>query len=1730
MITGYSIIKEIFSNLDTHILRAVSDSTGNKVIIKIKRNGAFESSKENSLHNEAKAYEFVSGENWSSLIEFREATDYCALVIEDICGDSLENFIRKDVLDFSQKLKIAIEISKSLEILHDHDLIHKDINPTNIICTNTADRVCVIDLGLAETFDRVSVQETFGSGDSTFNGTIKYMSPEQTGRIGRKIDTRSDLYSLGVTLYELFSGVLPFKTRSDLETMHAHIAIQPKSPSRFDKRIPEILSEIVLKLLNKSPGQRYQSAYGLRKDLERCIAEWKEKGRCSQFAVGKHDVSEFWQFPEKIYGRDKEIRALTVAYENTSERPRLLLLYGYSGVGKTTICKALLEYVKTEGGVIADGKYQQVRGEEPFSAIKKIIRSLIANALRFETEELNRFRARLSLIVGQSSNVLIEFIPDFKNLLDSSEDTLELGVDETANRFNSLLAGFIKLFTKIDNKLALFLDDIQWIDPASLRFLRLLFSDVDLRNIIVVGAYRHNEVDEQHLLNQGILSFKESGIEVEKIEIGDLNQNSISQLVEDTFHLPYEERGFLQEMVINKTKGNPFFTRELIVSFCRSNLIYFNRKENKWQVDSKGISNTAVTINVADLVTKRIKDLPKDTISVISKASCIGAEYRMDVLAKISEQTLDKLNEAISAATKDGVIFKISHSDTVSRQDNASNEEVESRMRFSHDQVQEAFSKLLDENERKEIHLKIGRLYLEQSNLRDSTNHVFDICDQLNHGLELISDVEEIGLIAELNLHAAIDAKTGGARAAAGNYIETALELIKKTNKRSRAQVEYKILLEAAQIYHSKGEFEKSEEFSEQALKSSNTLFETAVVQNIAVIRLTMQGAYQDAVDLGGEVLGSLGVNFPEHNVADALEAELAVAPSLEKIHSPEFTNSLLLMENENIEIAMKIMANLLPPTHFLDLDLNGWVAAKMVNLTINYGFAPESAKGLVNYGSLLALRGDYHSGYLFGKLAVDLIERFKLPQLIPRVHYAFLGDLAHWAEPLANSREMADEAFITCVEYGETAYAGYLLTFGRCMNEIFLGEDLEQFSNKVYESINYSRSTKNLHAESVGLATAMGISHLLGETSELDSFDIETVTEVELIRSCESREDFAAIALFRLLQAQNFYFIGQYEESRSAIKAVRKMEQYFSTGMPISMSRFYDALITLAELKDNQNKMGRERGLRNVNLHLDQLDKWTAACPENFAHLKNIVEGEVAYVENNLLEAISYFSKSIFYAEKEKYYQFVGLANEKLALIWKELDNDAYFKHHITKAYDAYFEWNAKIKLRKMREEYKFLAKPTIRNGQKKNLEKSTRTRRSSSSKQEELDFAAISAVTHSISQEINFDELMRKLATSITEVSGADKYALLLNTGKTNQLELKSVLSKNSDGQHLFQSENESGDFYPRGIVNYVSRSQEILRVSKSEIRLYSEDEYFQRNTPGSILCIPIVLQGRVLGVIYLENRELENIFTDERMETISIICTQAGVSIHNALLFTSLEKQVGEKTKAYLDLNSDLEKRVTEQVSEIEKLNTFQRFVSPPVAKMLMTGEGRDKLKSHRKEISILFCDLRGFTAYSETVEPEEAMNMLNMYHAIVGRLVNKYEATIDHRAGDGLMIFLNDPFDVPYPIRLVVEMAIELRQDVNTFLEKLKNQGDKIGFGIGIAFGYSTIGMIGHEGRYDYAASGRYVNLSSRLCDEAKDGQILMPQKIAVSGQLEKKPTPIGDIVVKGFSQKIGIYLL
>ncbi len=767
--------------------------------------------------------------------------------------------------------------------------------------------------------------------------------------------------------------------------------------------------------------------------------------------------------------------------------------------------------LENSNGYFVAGKYDQLQGDVPYSAFKDALRNLLRFALGDDERRFGEWRSKLCSALGANAQIVVDFLPELRLVMGEQRPVPDLEPNESQNRFYEVLKRFLAVFADFDRPLVIFLDDVQWIDPATLRFLRIILCDLDVNNLMVIGAYRSNEVDGMHLLTQGISYFEHNGANVSHLGLDALSHTDVTHLLADTLDAPKDKVSGLAKVAIRKTNGNPFFIKEFISASYQNGLIEFDLDNYKWIWNAKKIDEMDITDNVVDLLKQRMKSLPGSTVEILNKAACVGSEFGLGEVANIANTKNSDAFQVLKPAIDEGFVYEVEEPSFGNNGNlNTSITSDNKNFAFSHDRIQQAAYSLTTDDDRNAIHLKIGRYQMAQLSDDKPQAFSFDAVDHLNRGQDLITSDSEILKLSQLNLAAGIQAKKAGAYRAANSYLETARELTSEKDLSVETKFLFELYRESAEVTSLLGEFDLVDAFIDKALLCTDSLTDKAAMRNLSIVQLTLNGSYHEAINIGRDVLSSLGVPLPADDCEAELREELQKAHSVDAQDKESILANLNPMSDEPTLVAMKILMNLFPPTHSVNPQLNSWIAVKMVNLSMEHGYAPETPKGFANYGSVLAARGKYKEGFAFGELALQIADAYKIDELKPRILYAFLGDLNHWIRPLQKTRDLVDEAFVGCIQHGELQYAGYILTFARCMNEIFLGDNQKLFLEKVNEAVQFVRKTKNTHAESVSLATHMATCNLLGDTDSYNSFDTESVSENTFIRVAESRDDFA--------------------------------------------------------------------------------------------------------------------------------------------------------------------------------------------------------------------------------------------------------------------------------------------------------------------------------------------------------------------------------------------------------------------------------------------------------------------------------------------------------------------------------------------------------------------------------------------------------------------------------------------
>ncbi|MGB9282786.1 MAG: AAA family ATPase, partial [Candidatus Sulfotelmatobacter sp.] len=624
-----------------------------------------------------------------------------------------------------QFLRLAVALAGAIGQLHGRGLIHKDIKPPNVLVDSATGQVRLTGFGIAS---RVPRERQAPEPPEFIAGTLAYMAPEQTGRVNRSIDSRSDLYSLGVTLYEMLTGSLPFSASDPMEWVHCHIARQPATPSERIRNIPEAISAITMKLLAKTVEERYQTAAGVERDLLHCLSQWESRGSIDVFALGAQDTPDCLMIPERLYGRDREVDALLTAFDRivAGGRPELVLVSGYSGIGKSAVVNELHKPLVPPRGLFASGKFDQYKRDIPYATLAQAFQSLVRPLLSKGEDELRKWREALGGALEPNGLLIVDLVPELKHVIGEQPPVPELPPSEAQRRFHLVFRRFIGVFARPEHPLALFLDDLQWLDAATLDLLEDLLTRDDLRHLLLIGAYRDNEVSPTHPLMRKLDAIRQAGATLEDIVLAPLGQDDLRQMLVDSLHCEPGRAAPLAKLIHEKTTGNPFFAIQFISTLAEEGLLSFDYGQGRWGWDLDRIYAKGYTDNVVELMVGKLNRLPVDTQEALKQFACMGNSAEFDMLSMAYEKSIEELHQRLWEAVRIGLIFRSDDS-----------------YRFLHDRVQEAAYSLIPEKMRSGAHLRIGMLLAAHTPETKREEAIFEIVNQLNRGSHLLSSVED---------------------------------------------------------------------------------------------------------------------------------------------------------------------------------------------------------------------------------------------------------------------------------------------------------------------------------------------------------------------------------------------------------------------------------------------------------------------------------------------------------------------------------------------------------------------------------------------------------------------------------------------------------------------------------------------------------------------------------------------------------------------------------------------------------------------------------------------------------------------------------------------------------------------------------------------------------------------------------------------------------------------------
>ena len=1530
VIPGYKIVEQIYARSKTVVYRALREIDGQSVIIKSLRTD-YPSLKD--IAQIRQEYEMVKNLDIPGVVKPLGLETYSngiALILEDFGGISLERAIAASdkKIELTRFLPIAIQLAETLGQLHQNNIIHKDIKPDNIVINLETNSVKIIDFGIATRL----AKETYKiSNPNLLKGTLAYISPEQTGRMNRYIDYRTDFYSLGVTFYEMLTGTLPFTAQDPMELVHCHIAKIPTPPDKIDPEIPPVVSEIVMKLLAKTAEDRYQSGWGIKADLETCLNHWLATGNIENFPLGTQEISEKFQITQKLYGRETEVARLLDTFDRVSKgTTETILVAGYSGIGKSVLVNEIQKPIVGLRGYFISGKFDQFKRNIPYSSVIQAFQELMRQLLTESAEKLQFWKAKLLAALGQNGQLIIDVIPELELIIDKQPDVPVLGPTESQNRFNLVFKQFIHVFTKKEHPLVVFLDDLQWADAASLKLIQLLMTDPDSKYLFLIGAYRDNEVSATHPLMLTLNEIKpvvEQNDQIANKVINTINLkplclSSVSQLVADALHenpgCPRKQVVELAELLLEKTGGNPFFLKQLLKSLYQENLLSFNMRSRVWQWDIKQLKEMGITDNVVELMLGKIQKLDLQTQNILKLAACIGNRFDLNTLSIVNEKSLQETTSDLWKALDSGLILPLSDSYKIplafqpeelekwnrlvasDRTSPIPNSQFPIIYKFLHDRVQQAAYEIIPDEQKKQVHLQIGRLVLKNTKPQEIEENIFEIVNQLNIGAELITTQSERDELAKLNLIAGQKAKASTAYDAAIRYLSAGLELLAEDSWETEYDLTLNLHVEAVEAQYLNANFEAANQLSEVVVTKAREILDTIKVYELKIVFYACQLQMKEAVDISLKVLEMLGISWRKTPLEFRVE---------DLIDLPEMTDPYKLA-------AMRILINTATAAYSGKPEIFPHIMFTMVDLSITYGNCPASAFGYGVYGVLLCTDlGDTEKGYKLGKFALKLLEKYNAKQLKSVIYEVFNAHMRHWKEPLRETIEPLLEGIKIGLETGATDYVCWNATV-YCSNILFMGEHLESVAQKQILYVDMMARFRHEITLNPARVWLQMVLNLMGDSPNKYALEGKIFNESDSLQSfVELNHRYALHSLYSAKLILHYL----YKDYANAV-INGKMAQEYSNGVTglvnLAVQNFYYSLALLAQYS-SLCEAEQAQYLNQVAANQETLQRWAFHAPQNFQHKYNLVEAEKARVLGQTLVAMELYDRAIQGAKEQQYTQEEALANELAGEFYLSLGREKIAKTYLTAAYYGYTAWGAKAKIQDLESRYSQLI---VQNYDPEITHNKSITKTTTFGASGVLDFRTAIKASQALSCEIDLAKLLNKLIKIAIENAGAQTGLLILE--QNGQLLIEAAGAIDKDEVVVRQSiPVETSDMVPLSAINYVARTKENVVLNNANTEgIFTTDPYITSKQSKSILCTPIVNQGKFIGLLYLENNLTAGAFTPERLEVLNILSSQIAISLENALLLENLTlaKQQLE------DYSHTLELKVEERTQELKESN--------------------------------------------------------------------------------------------------------------------------------------------------------------------------------------------------------------
>jgi len=1704
---GFSIGETLHVGTSYSIHRATRLGDGAAVIVKVDDGPHADLQARARLEHEFQLTRGVDDAGIASAVAFERAGRHHALVFADTGQVSLDRYLAGRSLPLASFFRIAGQVADTLGRLHTRDIVHKDVKPANLLVDPQTLAARLTDFGIAAERAR----ETAASrAPEELEGTLHYIAPEQTGRMNRSIDGRADLYALGVTFYEMLVRRLPFETEDRAELIHRHLTVLPKSPRELDPEIPEPLSRLVMKLLAKDPDERYQSATGLAHDLA-SLTELVAGGCVGDdFVLATRDVPDRLRLPERLYGRDDELAALVEAVDGVAiGRAQLVVIAGSSGVGKSSLVREVMRPVAGRRGHLISGKFDQLNRGTPYRAIGQAFAELVRKLLGDTAERVEQWRRDLLEAMGPSARVVLDVVPDLERLVGELPPVPVLAAAEAQQRFNLVFRRLMRALAGPRHPLVLFLDDLQWADGASLALIEVLMTDPDLSGLLVIGAYRDNEVYAGHPLDSLLSGLARERAPCRRIVLAPLDRASVTPLIADTVRVDVGEAAPLAALVTAKTLGNPFFVRQFLRTLEEKKLLVFDAAAARWTWDVGRIEQEQIADNVVELVTGRIAQLAPASQRLVRLAAAIGNHFDLETLALVSGDPPSETAAALAQPLAQEIFAPIGEGYRYARWSGTA-PQADISYRFAHDRLQQAAYAMIPPEERPRLHAHIGALIHQRSTPAQREDRLFEIVGHLNLAATLPESRERRAELAELNLRAGQKARGSNAYEAALAHCAAGLGLV---DAGSDPRLRHALGVSHIEAMYLCGRFEEAERLAHDLLgRTEQPLDKVAVLEQL-VLAHTTRLQYRRAIDTALQALELLGEKIPGYPSQLHVMAELAGTKLALAGKRTEDLRRLPRMVDPRKLAAMRILMLATAPAYFENQNLLPILSLRMVRLSARYGNAAHSAYGYVMYGLVLCgVLNDMAGGLALGRFALEALDLFDAPQAIRgRVAMVFGGFILHWNGRLADTLPFFGEGAHASLEAGDLEFHGYN-RYGHASYAFMSGMPLDKVSEILETGYQAVLQNKHEKTQRVFRMARQAVRELRGSAAA------EAVPEAPFDEASEVaywiERDRMALAYYYEFRLLKQFMARDYE---GCIASARVIDENFNVVLGMAFSAWYLPYQSLAlmALMPGMNAAERRAALRTIRRNQRRLRTWSRHAPHNYLHKHRLLEAERARLNGRVLDAEQAYDEAIRLANRHGVLPDAALAHELAGEFELARGRPTAGRAHLHEARQGYRHWGAMAWVDHLERRHAGI----FGGGPDGSAASGAMTALYTSETKGMLDVAAITRAASAISGKILVDDVVAEVLEASVVNAGATRGLLVLARGSELVLlgEVTAGVRAEALGPRPFPGSGKG----PERLINYVARTREnVVLDDATRDETYGADPFVVAHRPLSALCMPLLGRGELVGVLYVENALARGAFTANRIQTLGMLAAQAVISLENARLY--------QEIRAHADA---LELNVKERTRELEDAygrlrEIFGKYVPRRVAEAIVAGQG--SLRPTETEATILYSDIQDFTGIVERLSPDRVVDMLNEYFPRVIEPIDRNGGIVNQFLGDAMLVTFNIPIADPQH----ADKAVRTAREIQNLVAGRTFAGIELVTRIGINTGNVIAGNVGSGERLNYAVYGDAVNLAARLEQLNKS----YGTRILVSGTTVEKLgdttglVPVGDVVVRGKSVPVQIYRL